>query len=91
MESQNRIVDRNWAHYDFRNVVFEPKNMSRQELKKGHDWVLRGFYSVRSISRRLARELLYLSPATIARAAIPLNLGYRTRLSADGTFGGVLV
>ena len=33
MERQGRITDRDWAHYDFRHVVFEPRNMSAAELK----------------------------------------------------------
>jgi radical SAM superfamily enzyme YgiQ (UPF0313 family) len=86
MESEGRIVDSYWGHYDFRHVVFEPKNMNRQELKRGHDWVLKNFYSNRSIARRTRNELRYLSPATILRATLPLNLSYRSRLAADGTF-----
>jgi hypothetical protein len=30
-------------------------------------------------------EMAYLPPGLIAKAAIPLNLSYHTRLTADGT------
>ncbi len=89
MERAGRIVDKDWGHYDFRHVVFEPKQMSREDLKEGHDWVLRGFYSRRSIASRFARELSYLNPSTMIRATIPLNIGYRSRLAKDGTFATV--
>ena len=89
MDESGRIVDKDWGHYDFRHVVFEPKNMRREELKEGHDWVLQEFYSRKSIASRFARELSYLRPATMMRATVPLNISYRTRLSKDGTFAAV--
>jgi len=86
LDREGRIVDKNWGHYDFRHAVFEPRMMSRESLRRGHDWVLSKFYSRRSIARRLCNELAYLSPFTMFRATVPLNLSYRSRLSADGTF-----
>lgn len=85
MDKQGRIVEKDWAKYDFRHVVFEPRNMSRETLKKGHDWVLSGFYSRRAVLRRLVNQLAYLDASTVAYASA-LNFGYRTRLKADGTF-----
>jgi radical SAM superfamily enzyme YgiQ (UPF0313 family) len=85
MEQQGRITDRNWAHYDFGHVVFEPKQMSAATLKAGHDRVLTQFYSWKNSAGRFLRETSYLPLGLIAKAAIPLNLSYRTRLAADGT------
>jgi len=85
MEQQGRITDRNWAHYDFGHVVFEPKQMSAATLKAGHDRVLAQFYSWKNSAGRFLRETSYLPLGLIAKAAIPLNLSYRTRLTADGT------
>jgi len=34
---------------------------------------------------RFLREMSYLQLGLIAKAAIPLNLSYRVRLTADGT------
>jgi len=86
MEAAGRIVDRDWSHYDFRHVVFEPKMMRRETLQAGHDWLLARFYSVRAIAGRLLGELSYLRPGTILRGTIPLNLGYRVRLRKDRTW-----
>jgi len=85
MAGQGRIIDRDWAHYDFRHVVFEPKRISARELQAGHDYVLTEFYSWANSARRFLREMSYLPLGLIAKAAIPLNIGYRTRLTADGT------
>jgi len=37
MEREGRIVDKDWSHYDFRHVVFEPQRMSSYELQASHD------------------------------------------------------
>ena len=85
-ERDGRITDRDWGHYDFRHVVFEPKNMSADTLRLGHDWVLSRFYSRPSVASRVLRAVGYLAPSTITTAMLPLNLSYRHRLGADGTF-----
>jgi radical SAM superfamily enzyme YgiQ (UPF0313 family) len=85
MERQGRITDRDWAHYDFGHVVFEPKQMSAVALQAGHDRVLSEFYSWKNSAKRFLRETAYLPLGLIAKAAIPLNLSYRTRLAAAGT------
>jgi radical SAM superfamily enzyme YgiQ (UPF0313 family) len=53
---QERIIDRDWAHYDFHSVVFEPKHMPAVDLQAGHDWVTREFYKPWRIARRLWRH-----------------------------------
>jgi radical SAM superfamily enzyme YgiQ (UPF0313 family) len=85
MEKQGRITDRDWSHYDFSHVVFEPLRMSPAQLRTGHDRVLTEFYSWKSAGKRFLRELSYLPLSLIAKAAIPLNLSYRVRLRAAGT------
>ena len=85
MHRSGRLVEKDWEKYDFSHVVFEPKNMSRQALQDGHDWLLSRFYSRTAIARRLFRELGYLCPATILTATAPLNLSYRRRLRGVGT------
>ena len=52
---RERILDRNWAHYDFHHVVFEPTGMSAESLQAGHDWVTHEFYKPWRIARRMAR------------------------------------
>jgi len=54
---KDRILDRNWSHYDFHHVVFQPRGMSVETLQAGHDWVTREFYRPWRIARRLARHV----------------------------------
>jgi radical SAM superfamily enzyme YgiQ (UPF0313 family) len=84
LERKGRIITKDWSKYDFNDVVFEPKNMSRSMLKDGHDWVLREFYSRRSVLRRIKNAFGYLSPWIVLRGVGPLNIHYRSRLKASG-------
>ncbi len=86
MESQGRIFDKDWSHYDFNHVVFEPQHMSTTTLHLGTAWVLQQFLARRRVARRIWKGLSYLHTAAILRAVLPLNLGYRHRLAVDGTF-----
>lgn len=45
MESQGRILTKNWDLYDTRNVVYKTTNLTAQELKTGYDWAYKEFYS----------------------------------------------
>ena len=51
MEQAGRITSRNWDLYDTRNVVYQTKSMSAQELKQGYDWAYQSFYSWKNIIR----------------------------------------
>lgn len=44
METQDRMVTRNWDLYDTRHVVYRPSCMSPEELKRGYDWAYEEFY-----------------------------------------------
>jgi radical SAM superfamily enzyme YgiQ (UPF0313 family) len=54
---KERLLDRNWSHYDFHHVVFQPAHMSAESLQAGHDWVTREFYRPWRIARRIWRHL----------------------------------
>ena len=77
---QERIFDRDWAHYDFHNVVFQPKHMSAGMLQAGHDWITREFYRPQRILRRIWRQLQ--RPRSLA--ALPyltaVNMAYYGRV-----------
>jgi radical SAM superfamily enzyme YgiQ (UPF0313 family) len=71
LESQGRILTRDWDKYNSRaDVVFQPKNMSCEDLLDGFHFVNRRFYSFTSIAIRLSR-----SPVGLFWT-LPLNLAY---------------
>jgi radical SAM superfamily enzyme YgiQ (UPF0313 family) len=56
MEAENRLLHRDWEKYDTAHVVFQPKNMSPEELQLGYDWLYRRLFSHASIWRRRPAE-----------------------------------
>jgi radical SAM superfamily enzyme YgiQ (UPF0313 family) len=86
LDRQGRIVDKEWSHYDFNHVVFEPKQMSRETLNAGVGWVGQQFYDPARVRRRIWKSLGYLSPFIALGGMLPLNLGYRHRKEVDGDF-----
>jgi radical SAM superfamily enzyme YgiQ (UPF0313 family) len=80
MDATGRILDRNWRHYDFRHVVFQPRRMAPEQLQQGADWVIREFYSLPRVARRLARNVRDLGLRPTLLMTLPVNLGYRQRV-----------
>lgn len=71
MESEGRILTRDWRKYNGRrDVVYQPRRMSVEELLSGFRYANQRFYSITSIRQRLSR-----SPVQLWWTA-PLNLLY---------------
>jgi hypothetical protein len=87
LENQGRIIDKDWSHYDFNHVVFEPRQMNRETLDKGVSWILRQFHTRRAIARRTWRSLHYMGLGFTLKIALPINLGWRFKLIEDGNIG----
>ncbi|HWQ89634.1 MAG TPA: radical SAM protein [Desulfitobacteriaceae bacterium] len=54
LESENRIVERDWAMYDVEHCVYIPRKMTKEELEDGIEWAWRETYKFSSILKRLA-------------------------------------
>jgi hypothetical protein len=51
METEGRLLHRNWNQYDTRQVVFKTKSMSAEALLNGYNKAYRDFYSWTNIAR----------------------------------------
>jgi radical SAM superfamily enzyme YgiQ (UPF0313 family) len=71
LERQERILTRDWELYDGQHVVFQPLNMSPQQLAAGHERAWKRVYRYGSIARRLWKARAF-EPLALAA-----NLGYR--------------
>ena len=56
LESEDRIVHRDWRLYDTAHVVFEPARMTAEELRNGYEWCYERLFSHCSIWRRRPRD-----------------------------------
>ena len=52
MAKAGRILDGNWARYDYGSALIRPSHMTPEQMLDGFKWLYEGFYSVRSILRR---------------------------------------
>lgn len=52
METEGRLLHKNWSLYDTAHVVFRPKSMSVDELATGYAWSYRRLFSSASIWKR---------------------------------------
>lgn len=77
---ESRIIGRKQSSYDFHNVVFQPRNMTRQDLQAGHDWVTREFYRPWRIARRLLRHIRRPGGLATLPWHIALNFAYYGRV-----------
>ncbi len=81
LEAEGRILSRDWARYNSRaDVVFQPRQMSCEELLSGYRQANRRFYSLESIRKRLSH-----SPAGLWWT-LPINLAYAYALKRYGFF-----
>ena len=77
MDGAGRILTKDWSRYGH-EIVFEPKQMSRETLRRGHDWAWRQFYSLPSISKRVGVA------RPNAKMLWVVNLAYRERWQGRG-------
>jgi radical SAM superfamily enzyme YgiQ (UPF0313 family) len=52
MESEGRLLHRDWSKYDTAHVVFRPRHMTPEELAEGYAWCYTRLFSHGSIWRR---------------------------------------
>jgi radical SAM superfamily enzyme YgiQ (UPF0313 family) len=71
LKAEGRITTENWGLYDGQHVVFQPRNMSAEELLQNTRRAWKKTYSYASMWRRLAGSRTQLP------IAISANLGYR--------------
>jgi len=76
IEDEGRFIDRDWSNYDCGHIVYQPKNMSPEELQAGLNWAYKKTYSLGSVFTRITGIFSggrgkYLIPLLI------FNLGYK--------------
>ncbi|MGD9212862.1 MAG: radical SAM protein, partial [Desulfobacteraceae bacterium] len=56
LRKEGRLIHQNWDLYNYFNVNYEPKLMSREELREGFNRVVNSLYSYNHLFARLDRE-----------------------------------
>ncbi|WP_175511380.1 B12-binding domain-containing radical SAM protein [Alicyclobacillus macrosporangiidus] len=82
LDAEGRILTRDWSKYDGKkHVVFQPAQMSPEELLMGTEWAARQFYSASSIFERMWKSRTGLWWNIIR------NIGYNLALRNFGNIG----
>lgn len=53
---QGRIIENDLSKYNTANVVFQPKNMTPEELYHGYLWIYKNVYSFKNINKRIPKS-----------------------------------
>jgi len=94
-KKQKRLITNDYSKYDFRHIVFKPKNMTGKDVYNGVSWIAMRFYSKKLILKRFFQKLgNFLRKPSLRRlfgvvGLIAISIGFRKRikdLSKDGTF-----
>ncbi|MGC9308590.1 MAG: B12-binding domain-containing radical SAM protein [Thermoplasmatota archaeon] len=78
-ERENRILTRDWSKYSQAHVVYQPKNMTVDELREGYRWITKKYYSWPEMLKRILRYWGYAasrekSPSLLSIPTINLAL-----------------
>jgi ABC-type transporter Mla MlaB component len=72
IESEGRLLHKDWAQYNGATVVFEPKLMTEETLQRGFNWVCKEAYSWGSIFKRVFHPQQRFFTRTLS------NIAYRS-------------
>ncbi len=62
MMSKGLIDDSNLSHYNTSHVVFQPKNMTKDDLYRGYLWIYKEIYSFKNIIKRMPKSSFQIFP-----------------------------
>jgi radical SAM superfamily enzyme YgiQ (UPF0313 family) len=84
-QQQGRLLpDVPWSSYDTAHVVFQPAQMTVEQLRRGYDWICRQAYHPASIAARGLRALRRHPPNLYQRrifSSFSTDIGYRKNVS----------
>ena len=83
LKEEDRIISFDWSLYNTSNVVFIPKNMTKEELYEGYRSVYKQFYSFKNILNRMPIDKKQRI------AFLLFNLGYRKYGKIFSHFGRI--
>jgi len=86
LKKEERILTEDWGKYNTANVVFEPKNMSVDELFEGTKKVAKNFYSLSKIMKRSIKSFQTTNDISISNLILITNLLYRERYKNQFNF-----
>ena len=76
MESEGRLLHRDWSRYDTAHCVYQPRHMTLEQLEAGYQWCYKTLFSHGAIWRRRPEDWSavpsYLAASYLYKRANPL-------------------
>jgi len=85
LEKEGRILTKDWTKYNLVNAVFEPKNMTVDELHEGARYVAKEFYTLPRTLKRCA-NIMMISKSYAGLLPMGTNLSFRRYYKRDYGF-----
>jgi radical SAM superfamily enzyme YgiQ (UPF0313 family) len=89
MESEGRLLHKDWSKYNGATVVFKPKLMTEDTLQRGFNWVCKEAYSWGSIYKRVFHPQQRFITRVLSNTAYR-NIARRTPASQLPSLSGIL-
>lgn len=86
LKNEGRILTEQWDKYTYANVVFKPKNMSKQELFEGTRKVAKNYYNIFKIFKRTFKTLESTKSLYNSYYVLQRNFRYRERFKNQFNF-----
>ena len=80
LKKEGRILTEDWNKYTLADVVFQPKNMSVEELFEGVRGIIQKFYSIPNIIKRFYASTETTRDIYLSYYVLQVNLRNRQRL-----------
>ena len=87
LDAEGRIMERDYAMYDVEHCVYQPKQMTKEELEAGIAWAWKETYSWKNIWKRL--DLTKIK--TVKSIYALVNIGYRKYAKEFEIFGAEIM
>jgi len=73
LDEEGRILTKDWSQYTESNVLFEPKNMTKEELYEGVRSMVENYYSFSNVARRTLDNHKLNLPRFVCKASYNLS------------------
>ena len=75
LKQQGRILHHDWSRFDTQNVVYQPQNMTTEQLARGLKYAWKQAYSFTGIAKRMFKSMAE-GTLTMFPVSMAANLGY---------------
>jgi radical SAM superfamily enzyme YgiQ (UPF0313 family) len=85
LQSEGRIIDTDWSHYDGSHLVYRPTKLTPEQLLEGSRWAAREYFTIPRIVRRFGSN--WRNPFFYWTMSLAYMCKQRSQYKASGRLG----